>query len=106
MPPVERLGLGGKHPHPCPLISADYPMTILNDLKADHRELKAPIGTILERADNKERAARFKQFRTLLTAHSRGEEKALFHRLGRRPCSVERTMKLAACGRNNIPRDG
>lgn len=67
--------------------------------------MKAQIDIILEGAGNKERAARFKQFRTLLTAHSRAEEKVLYRRLERRPCSVKRTMKSAACGRNNIPRD-
>jgi hemerythrin-like domain-containing protein len=56
-------------------------MTILDDLTADHRELKAQIGAILEAEGNKERAPRFKQFRALLTAHSRAEERVLYRRL-------------------------
>jgi hemerythrin-like domain-containing protein len=58
-------------------------MTIFDDLKADHRELKAEIGTILNSEKRKERAALFAHFRTLLTAHSRAEEKVLYHRLER-----------------------
>jgi hemerythrin-like domain-containing protein len=56
-------------------------MTILDELKTDHRELKAQIGTILKADGSKGRAAHFKQFRTLLTAHSRAEEKVLYRRL-------------------------
>jgi hemerythrin-like domain-containing protein len=56
-------------------------MTILDLLRADHRELKAQLGTILEAQGSKERAAHFKQFRTLLTAHSRAEEKVFYRRL-------------------------
>jgi uncharacterized protein YjbJ (UPF0337 family) len=53
-------------------------MTILDDLKADHRELKAEIRAILKSDDREERVARFSQFRTLLTAHSRAEENVLY----------------------------
>jgi hemerythrin-like domain-containing protein len=56
-------------------------MTILDDLKADHRELKAQIGAILQTEGSKERGSQFKQFRALLTAHSRAEEKILYRRL-------------------------
>lgn len=58
-------------------------MRIFDDLTADHRELKAEIGTILQSEDRKERAAIFSHFRTLLTAHSRAEEKVLYRRLER-----------------------
>ena len=53
-------------------------MTILDDLKADHRHLKAEIRAILKFDDREERVARFSQFRTLLTAHSRAEENVLY----------------------------
>jgi hemerythrin-like domain-containing protein len=53
-------------------------MTILDDLKADHRELKAEIRAILKSDDREERVARFSHFRTLLTAHSRAEENVLY----------------------------
>ena len=56
-------------------------MTILDDLKADHRELKAQIATILKSADRRERTALFSHFQTFLTAHSRVEEKVLYRRL-------------------------
>lgn len=56
-------------------------MTILDELKADHRELKAQIRAILKAEASKERAALFSRFQSLLTAHSRAEEKVLYRRL-------------------------
>ena len=56
-------------------------MTILDDLKADHRELKAAIATILKSEDRKERATLFSDFRTLLTAHSRAEENVFYRHI-------------------------
>jgi hemerythrin-like domain-containing protein len=56
-------------------------MTILDELKIDHRELKTQIAAILKAEGSKERGSQFKQFRALLTAHSRAEEKVLYRRL-------------------------
>jgi hemerythrin superfamily protein len=54
-------------------------LAILEILQSDHREVKVLLETILSTDDAKKRGNLFKQFRTELTAHSRAEEKVLYH---------------------------
>jgi hemerythrin superfamily protein len=56
-------------------------MTILDDLKRDHDQLKQQLTQVLASADGKERSRLFKEFSTDLTAHSRAEEQVLYRAL-------------------------
>ena len=56
-------------------------MTIFDALKADHDEVKALLGQIMETEETKERSRLFSEFKTKMTAHSRSEEKVFYRRM-------------------------
>ena len=56
-------------------------MTILDALEADHDQAKSLLKRILEAKGAKERGAMFAEFKKMMTAHSRAEEKVLYKRL-------------------------
>jgi hemerythrin superfamily protein len=56
-------------------------MMILDALKADHDDAKTLLNTILEIEEAAERNDLFKEFKKMITAHNRSEEKVLYRRL-------------------------
>ncbi len=56
-------------------------MNLLQALKTDHEEAKSVLQSVLDTEDAKERTERFKEFKAMMTAHSRSEEKVLYRRM-------------------------
>jgi hemerythrin superfamily protein len=56
-------------------------MNLLDALHADHEEVKSMLKAILGTEDAKQRTEQFREFKAAMTAHSRAEEKVLYHRM-------------------------
>jgi len=56
-------------------------MNLLQALRTDHAEAKSVLKATLETKEAKERTELFRQFKAMMTAHSRSEEKVFYRRM-------------------------
>jgi hemerythrin superfamily protein len=88
-----------------------HSMTILEKLRADHREVVALLTTILAAGDEQQRNVFFKQFFQEFIAQSKAEDKRLYETLGKyedaRSISLyaQQTRKVAVSLAENLARE-
>lgn len=70
--------------------------TILDTIESDHQELKKMLKSVLETGDGNRRAESFAQFKTAMTAHSRGEEQVLYQPLAQKPDAKSEALESIA----------
>ena len=68
-------------------------MNLLQALANDHEQAKSALESVLAADDAKERTERFKEFKAMMTAHSRSEEKVFYRRLEKTEEAKSKALK-------------